>query len=100
MTRVGTTTDCCWGYLPPADGRRQRHQRGAMPSYLSLMILYLPLAGNVGNEGAGGSASPPLAGHLLRLTCRTSPSSKTPRQRRVINVVTWPSSPQKLAGVR
>src|SRR5260370_30153766 len=70
-----------------------------MPSYLSLMILYLPLAGNVGNEGAGGSASPPPAGHLLRLTCPTSPSSKAPRQKRVINLVTWPFIPSKFIHV-
>ena len=71
-----------------------------MPSYPSLMIPYLSLAGNVGNEDADGSALPPLASHLLRLTCRTSPSSTTPRQRRVIDVVTWPSTPQKLIKVR
>ena len=48
-------------------------------SYPSLMILYLSLAGNVGNEGAGGSASPALAGYARDLAAPPAPSATTPR---------------------
>ena len=67
--------------------------------YPSSMILYLPLAGNVGNEGARGPASPALAGHA-----RDHGPPRAVRNdatlRRVINDVTWASAPQKLARVR
>jgi len=50
------------------------------------MILYLPLIGNVGNEGAGASPSPTLAGHARDLAATPAvchdTTLKTRHQRR------------------
>ena len=43
------------------------------------MILYLPLADNVGNEDAGAFPSPALAGHTCDWGCLRPPSATTPR---------------------
>ena len=63
------------------------------------MILYLPLAGNVGNESREGLRHRPW-----QATRVTSGPPRAVRNdatlRRVINDVTWASAPQKLARVR
>jgi hypothetical protein len=62
-TRAFTTTGCCWAYLPRNLGVFHVINAAAHALFPSLMIFYLPLAGNVGNEGAGAFPSSALAGH-------------------------------------